>query len=307
MQTQGYIFRDGVYHLSSEGQAWSALQSDVSEQYDAWARRDIVQATSARKGFGREDYTTLVSPNVRLWKEHFPAGRKVGTVLEMGCGFGRIPLYLSTEKGFTCSTYYGIDIAETMLRTFQRYREQFGFLPGARCVLIRQPAETRLPLEDNSVDLVISCALYNHLRKQDVAASLNEVGRVLKPGGAIFLDRSFANYWCAGGFHQSLVRQNIPFELKPYRTRYFSRGGVLRILRESCIAAKCPTLVMRPNRYAVVSTRVKWFRVPFAIQLNDWIDRKHPPRWLHRFVTPGYVLSSAIPDQPGDAINPGRG
>lgn len=307
MQKQGYILRDGVYHLSSEGQAWSALQADVSEQYDAWARRDIVQATTARKGLGREDYATLVSPNIRLWKEHFPEGRKVGTVLEMGCGYGRIPLYLSTEKGFTCSTYYGLDISETMLLTFQQYRERFGFLPGARCVLFRQPAETRLPLEDNSVDVVISCALYNHLRKQDVAASLNEVGRVLKPGGAIFLDRSFANIWYAGGWHQSLVRQHIPIELKPYRTRTFSLGEVARILRESGIAAKCPTLVVRPNRYGLLPLRVKWFHVPFAIKLNDWIDHKQPPRWLQRFVTPGYVLSSEIPAQQRDAINPGRG
>lgn len=295
MRTQGYLFKDGIYHLSTEGQAWSALQSDVAEQYDAWARRDIVQATTARKGFGQEDYATLVSPNVRLWKERFPAGRKAGTVLEMGCGFGRIPLYLSTEKGFTCSTYYGVDISETMLLTWQRYRERFGFLPGARCVLFRQPAETRLPLEDNSVDVVISCALYNHLRKQDVAASLNEVGRVLKPGGAIFLDRSFANIWWAGGFHQSLVRQWIPIGLKPYRTRNFSLSEVQRILRESGIAAKCPTLVVQPAGYALLPIRVKWFPVPFARKLNQWVDRKHPPRWIERFITTHYVLSSDIP------------
>ncbi|MSQ13980.1 MAG: class I SAM-dependent methyltransferase [Dehalococcoidia bacterium] len=306
MQTQGYIFRDGIYHLSSEGQAWSTIQTDVSEQYDAWARQDIVHATTARKGLGRKDYTTLVSPNVRLWKEHFPEGRKVGTVLEMGCGFGRIPLYLSTEKGFTCSTYYGVDISETMLLTLQRYREQFGFLPGARVVLFRQPAENRLPLEDTSVDVVISCALYNHLRKQDVAKSLGEIGRVLKPGGVIFLDRSFANSWSTSSWHMALGRGRIPINLKPYRTRFFSRSEVVKVLRESGITAKCPSMVVRPAGYALLPTKVKWFSVPFAQRLNQWIDSKHPPGWMQRFVTTHYVLSSEISGQPGDAISPGR-
>ena len=93
----------------------------------------------------------------------------------------------------------------------------------------------------------------------------------------------------------SLVRRNIPLDLKPYRTRFFTRGHVERILHESGIMDKCPTLVVRPNRYALLPLRVKWLRVPFAQQVNDWIDRRRPPGWLERFVTPGYVLSSDIP------------
>lgn len=293
---QGYVMKDGIYHLSPQAGAWTALQASVSEQYNAWAQRDIIQAATAREGHGSGDYATLVSPNIRLWKEYFPPDRKVNTVLEMGCGYGRIPLYLSTEKAFTCSTYYGVDISETMLLTFQRHRESFGFLPGARCNLLRQPAEAPLPLDKDSVDLVISCALYNHMRKKDVAASLKEVGRVLKPGGAIFLDRSFANSWHVGSLHMSLVRGRIPINLKPFRTRFFSLGEVQSILRQSGILAKCSTLVLRPLGYALVPVRLKWFDIPFAGQVNRWIDRKHPPVWLQPFVTPHYVVTSELPD-----------
>ena len=46
----------------------------------------------------------------------FPAGTDFGTVLEIGAGYGRIPLYLARERDVTWSTYCALDISETMLR-----------------------------------------------------------------------------------------------------------------------------------------------------------------------------------------------
>ena len=80
------------------------------------------------------------------------------------------------------------------------------------------------------------------------------------------------------------MRQHIPIDLKPYRTRVFSLGEVVRILRDSGLAAKCPTLVVQPAGYALLPIRVKWFPVPFARKLNQWVDRKHPPR-LRDFIS----------------------
>jgi SAM-dependent methyltransferase len=216
----GYQYQDGVFFPDTNAGAMSREQSRMTVSYNSQATDDIVRATSAQEGGGREDYYTLVSPNVLLWRNLFPEGCKVPTVLEMGCGFGRIPLYLSTQEGFTCNTYYGVDISHVMLQAFHRYRERSKSLPSAECNLICQLAESRLPLPDNSIDLVTSCALYNHMGKSAIQASLNEVGRVLKLGGGVFLDRSFANWWNPGALHIRL-RRLVPVGLAVHRTRFF--------------------------------------------------------------------------------------
>lgn len=61
-----------------------------------------------------------------------PAGARYGTILDLGCGYGRIALHLGIGRGIACDRHVGVDIADGMLRHLLRYREQFDLFPAWR-------------------------------------------------------------------------------------------------------------------------------------------------------------------------------
>ena len=116
------------------GELWHpAGQVDEADPYRAiWNREadeDAVYSATGIVSHGREDYATLTATRQRLWRE-FPR-RHLGTVLEVGCGYGRVAMLLSRERGVTCERYIGVDIARQMLARFARYRREFDLFPGA--------------------------------------------------------------------------------------------------------------------------------------------------------------------------------
>ena len=101
-----------------------------------------------------------------------------GKLLNVGCGHG--PDFLPFQQGFQL---YGVDIAEEMLKFARKYAQKFGFsvelaAADARC----------LPYPDDSFDWAIAVATYHHLKgKEERLKALQELGRVLKPGGEAFI------------------------------------------------------------------------------------------------------------------------
>ena len=69
------------------------------------------------------DYETMTGKISPIW-HRFPEGRHFGTVLEIGAGYGRIPLYLARERRVTWSTYCAVDISAAMLQRFIEYRDR---------------------------------------------------------------------------------------------------------------------------------------------------------------------------------------
>ena len=90
-------------------------------------------------------------------------------MLEIGAGYGRIPLYLARARDVTWSAYCAVDISETMLQRFVEYREQFAPAPASRLYPVCASAD-ELPLEDDSVDLALTSAVFLHMGKSFVAA-----------------------------------------------------------------------------------------------------------------------------------------
>ena len=100
------------------------------------------------------------------------------TVLDIGCGAGFDTLIAARQVGPT-GRVISVDMTEAM---FARAGE------GARAlnldnVDLRQGFAETLPLEDASVDVVISNGVIN--LTPDKAAVMVEVHRVLKPGGRV--------------------------------------------------------------------------------------------------------------------------
>jgi ubiquinone/menaquinone biosynthesis C-methylase UbiE len=100
------------------------------------------------------------------------------TVLDLGCGAG-IDLLLAAPRVGTQGKVIGVDMTDEMVR---RARENVA-AAGFQNVEVRQGLIEQLPVEDGSVDLVISnCVLNLSPEKPKVFA---EIARVLKPGGRI--------------------------------------------------------------------------------------------------------------------------
>ena len=109
--------------------------------------------------------------------EAFVAGRSATRALDVGCGNGRHTEALAARAG----TAVGVDLSRGLLdEAVARARER-GFDDAAAFV----PGDAAaLPLRDDAVDLAVYVAALHHLSPRERRIeSLNELARVLAPGG----------------------------------------------------------------------------------------------------------------------------
>jgi SAM-dependent methyltransferase len=123
-------------------------------------------------------YRKLAAPNTNVvaWADGLPA---VGFVLDIGCGIGRHLVYLG-ERGFKVA---GVDISPSAI-------QQSGALCAERGIAFEGHVGGMFPLPwaDNTFDGAFSIAAINHHLRADLARTLAEVRRVLKPGGLLLFD-----------------------------------------------------------------------------------------------------------------------
>jgi ubiquinone/menaquinone biosynthesis C-methylase UbiE len=98
-----------------------------------------------------------------------------GTIVDVGAGTGNLAVKLALDGRF--DRVIAVDISAGMLGEASRSAE-------AHNVVLETIANdmVRLPFADGSIDVVVGCAVLHHL--PDPQAFLQEVRRVLKPGGA---------------------------------------------------------------------------------------------------------------------------
>jgi demethylmenaquinone methyltransferase/2-methoxy-6-polyprenyl-1,4-benzoquinol methylase len=119
----------------------------------------------------------------RVWKKKLVStlpALSVGTIVDLACGTGDLTLALA--KRYSHSMIVGVDLTHAMLK---RARAEH---PFANIFYVRQDMGG-VGIKDTSVDIVTGgYALRN---APDLDRTLNEIYRVLKPGGkAIFLEFS---------------------------------------------------------------------------------------------------------------------
>jgi SAM-dependent methyltransferase len=239
---------------------------DTSEYRGRWeseAADDPIRSAIAETASGPVDLAALTAKTSGLW-DRLPEGRHFPTVLEIGSGYGRIPLYLANRRGTTWSTYCAVDIAENMLRELLRHEQQFGRNPDARLHPIRISADA-LPLEDDSVDLVLSSAVILHMCKSFVGRTVREIARVLKPGGEFVFVVSVPNSRNPASFLPRLK----PARLRPpHFLKYWRREEVERLLAETGLAAKAGPVSVEPADFRLVPKRVGPVPIPLARRVN---------------------------------------
>jgi len=125
-----------------------------------------------------------------------------GGLLNIGCGHG--PDFIPFGTSFNL---YGIDFSIEMLRLAKKYAVKHQINPHLVLADINH-----LPFRDEMFDNVISIATYHHLKTRwERTAALQELKRVLKPGGEAFI-----TVWNHGQPRFWLSKQDV---LVPWKTK----------------------------------------------------------------------------------------
>jgi 2-polyprenyl-3-methyl-5-hydroxy-6-metoxy-1,4-benzoquinol methylase len=148
------------------------------------------------------------------------AERPRGRVLDVGCWDGQFTSQIVEPQGVV-----GIDVSLRALRAAATR----GFLP------LRAQVEAALPFQDGTFATVIAAEIIEHVF--DTQAVLNELARVLQPGG--WLAITTPNLVALSGRAQLLVGRtphNIEFDASPGTAghiRYFTFDTLERLLRQA--------------------------------------------------------------------------
>jgi ubiquinone/menaquinone biosynthesis C-methylase UbiE len=98
------------------------------------------------------------------------------TVVEIGCGVGRLTRAIAPEVGKVCA----FDLSEEMLAIARRSVE------ATNASFLRAETPALAEIADSSVDAFVAYCVFQHLPSLDVLrAYLNTAARVLKPGGML--------------------------------------------------------------------------------------------------------------------------
>ncbi len=109
---------------------------------------------------------------------------KGDVVLDLGSGAGK-DVFLAAQKVGAAGKAIGVDMTPEMLALAARNAEKFHQVTGLTNVEFRQGTIEALPLDDASVDVVISNCVIN--LSADKPKVFREVRRVLRPGGRMLV------------------------------------------------------------------------------------------------------------------------
>jgi ubiquinone/menaquinone biosynthesis C-methylase UbiE len=142
-----------------------------------------------------------------------------GTALDVGCGIGRVARYLAPR----CGTLWAVDASPRML---ELARTRLAGVPNvrfARCV------DTDIPdVPTGSVDLAYALLVLQHLEREDAFLLLEELRRVIKPSGTLFV--TFPNLLSETYLAAFLDYAHRGETANPARARMYTPEEVARVL-----------------------------------------------------------------------------
>jgi ubiquinone/menaquinone biosynthesis C-methylase UbiE len=201
------------------------------------SRASEVEPASADKGYGAQwvptDETEAMDQilNVSDPEAFEEAGRRdaedvlgplirpTDTVLDLGCGIGRVTRYVAP----LCREVWAIDASKTML---DLARTRLARLPNVRFVLGEGTSLPDVPSE--RVDLAYSLLTLQHVEREHAFLLLRELRRVLRPGGLAYV--TFPNL-LSDVYLRAFIQYAESGEVRnPARARFYTPEEVRRLL-----------------------------------------------------------------------------
>lgn len=175
--------------------ATTDIRDAVKERYGKIAEREVhsccgmgtataAETISAAIGYGKQEMASVPEgANLGLGCGNpvaLAALKRGDTVLDLGSGAG-FDCFLAAKQVGETGRVIGVDMTPSMLAKARENARKGGYTN----VEFREGHIESLPVEDNSVDVVISNCVIN--LSPDKEAVFREIHRVLKPGGRFFI------------------------------------------------------------------------------------------------------------------------
>lgn len=123
------------------------------------------------------------------------------TALDLGCGSGRDGVLLA-QAGYRA---HGVDISHEALEIACRHASEEGVE-----VVWRQASALDLPFPDACFDLVTDRGCLHHLPEEERSSYAREVGRILRPGGELFVRGCRLNRFPFVPVTEEALRRHFP-------------------------------------------------------------------------------------------------
>jgi SAM-dependent methyltransferase len=150
----------------------------------------------------------------QLVRRHFPADRKAA-ILELGCGHGAL-LHVLQETGYTNAR--GVDGSPEQVAAARRL--------GVAGVELGDLLSALVATNNASLDVVVAFDVIEHFTKDELVALVDEVFRVLRPGGRWIIHAPNAE----GPFGGRMRHWDFTHELA------FTRSSLAQLLKSSGFA-----------------------------------------------------------------------
>jgi len=193
-------------------------------------------------------------------------------VLDYGCGSGYGTALISSG----CLEVTGVDISEEAIT----YAKAHYNAPNLLYLKIEPAEDAPLPFPDSSFDVVLSFQVIEHI--QDVSAYLQEIRRVLVPGGQAIIatpDRSTRLFPFQKPWNMWHLKEYTKKQLGQTLMKYFSNVLVKQI------GGQQDVLKIELNR----TRKLKWVLLPFTLPFLPEAFRRTSLRFIKHLQ---YNLSS---------------